>query len=396
MPNYRYTAKNLQNRLVKADRPARDEAHLYALLQDEQLVLLRCIEKKDESLRKRMPAKELADFARQMADMVDSGVPVIRAVSIMRERETKPRQKAVYALLKRNISGGMTLSESMEDADAVFPELMIRMFASGEASGQLEGAARKMAQHYDREHKLNAKIRQAMIYPTVLLVLVAGVVLLLFTLVLPQLFQLFDEMELPLITRIVMGVSDFLLHNWLYLLIGLLLAAALLRYALRQSAVRIRFDRLKLRLPVFGKLLRVIYTAQFARALSSLYSGGLNLLQCLKIASSIVGNRYVQSQLPPLIKAVREGSPLSKAVEAVQGFDPKLAATVYVGEETGRLPSMLESVSESFDFEAETASARLVALLEPVLIVVMALLVGSIMLSVMIPLSNLYQNVPGS
>ncbi len=393
MPKYKFTAKSLENKTVKGELVARDPEHLYKLLQAESLVLLKSDEIVSKVVKKKMKAKDVSEFSRQIADMVDSGIPVIRAIGIMKERDVKPKQKEIYEIIYKNVSNGMTLSEAMRQCGSVYPELFINMYASGESSGQLEMTARKMFVHYDKEHKLNAKVKQAMMYPMILSILVAGVVLLLFTFVLPQFFEIFEGMELPLITRIVMGISHFVTGNFLYILIGVLVTIAGVQYLLKVPKIRLGYDKAKLKMPVVGKLLKIIYTARFARTLASLYTSGINLTNCLTICSTIIGNKYIESQFAPMIKEVRDGEPLSKVTAKIIGFDVKLPSMMFIGEESGRLSSMLETVAESFDFEAEAASARMVGLMEPIMIVVMAGVIGSIMISVMLPLMQTYNQI---
>jgi type IV pilus assembly protein PilC len=269
----------------------------------------------------------------------------------------------------------------------------MNMYASGEASGQLEHVAAKMATHYEKEHRLNGKVKSAMTYPTVLLSVTVVVVLAIFTLVLPQFFEIFEGAELPAITRGVIAISNFLTSYWYYTIIGGLMLVAFVRFLLTIPKIRHGFDKFKLSIKVIGPLLKIIYTARFARTLSSLYSSGIPMLRALDISSTIIGNKFIEGQFGEVILKVRNGEPLSASVGEVIGFDKKMAASIMIGEETGRLDSMLEGAADSFDFEAEMATSRLVQLVEPFMIVFMGLVIGVIMLSVMLPIFSLYDNV---
>jgi type IV pilus assembly protein PilC len=285
------------------------------------------------------------------------------------------------------------MSEAMKLQARSFPELLVNMYASGETSGQLEQVATKMAVHYEKEHRLNGKVKTATTYPTILLSVTIIVVMLIFTVVLPQFFQILEGIELPAITQLMIGISGFLQNYWfLVILFGLVLV---LVYKRLQTIDTVAFhtDRIKLRIAIVGKLLKIIYTARFARTLSSLYSSGISMITALEVSSTIVGNKYIERQFGEVIKNVRNGEALSVAINNVDGFDNKLSATIMIGEESGRLDSMLVSTAESFDYEAEVATGRLVQLIEPVMIVILAVVVGAIMLSVMLPIMTLYENV---
>ena len=336
---------------------------------------------------------ELSDFSRQVASMMASGITVIRAIKIMAERDIKPPLKKVYDTLYREIQRGNTLSFAMEATEGSFPELLINMYKAGEASGQMEGTARKMADHYEKEHKLNGKIKSAMTYPAILFVVTIMVVILIFTVILPQFFTLFKGIELPMITQIMINISTSLTNYWLFYIIGTLIMIVLMKFLLAVPSVKLGLDKFKLKIPQIGKLLKIIYTARFARTLSSLYSSGLAMINALNISGSIIGNTYLQSQFPDAIAQVRNGEPLSASIATIKGFDPKLVSTIYIGEESGNLDEMLETVADSFDYEAEMATTRMVTFIEPVMIIIMAVIVGGIMLSVMLPIMTLYQNI---
>jgi type IV pilus assembly protein PilC len=204
---------------------------------------------------------------------------------------------------------------------------------------------------------------------------------------------MFEGMVLPLPTRIVMGISDFLTNHWLTLLIGIVLAVAILAPVSRRPAVRVKLDRFKLNIPKVGKLLSTIYTARFARTLAALYVSGIPMIQALTIARSTIGNTYIDKQFDEVIAALGNGRTLSQALSGVKGFEPKLNSTIMIGEESGRLEHMLESVANQFDYDSEMASQRLVSLIEPVLIVVMAVIVAFVIISVLLPIYQMYSSV---
>lgn len=393
MPVYKYTAKNLQSQRIKGTMEAASPETVRRTLRQNNEFALKINEVHEHHKVYKLKPMELSDFSRQIASMLGSGITMIRAIKIMEERDIKPAIKKVYGLLYQEIQRGNTLSYAMELTDGSFPELLINMYKSGEASGQMEGTARKMADHYEKEHKLRGKIKSAMTYPVILFFITVAVVVLIFTLILPQFFTLFEGIELPAITQLMISISNSMTTYWYIYIIGLLVIIALSGFLVTIPQVKKALDHFKLKIPKIGKLLKIIYTARFARTLSSLYSSGLAMINALTISGATIGNSYLQGQFPEAIEQVRNGEPLSASIQTIDGFDAKLVATIYIGEESGNLDSMLESVADSFDYEAEMATTRLVTFIEPVMIIIMAVIVGGIMLSVMLPIMTLYQNI---
>ena len=288
------------------------------------------------------------------------------------------------------------MSEAME-ARGCFPDLMLGMVRSGEGSGTIDMVMNRLAKHYDRESRLNRQVQPAMTYPVVLLVMCVLVVILIMTFILPQFEELFLAMEtLPMPTMILMAASDFLIQDWYVALFVLFVGGVFLRIVSKIYQVRRILDYGKIHMPVAGKLNKVIYTARFARTLSSLYSSGMPIVAALETAGATVGNVYVEEQFQQVGTTVRSGVPLSQALREVDGFVLKLSSAILVGEESGRLDSMLESTAITMEEEAEAATKRLVTLLEPVLICFMAILVGFIIIAVMLPIYESYATIEGA
>ncbi len=395
MPKYQYTAQNEAGKRVKGERDAADEKDLYQRLRQENLFLLTSKEKKDTRTRQKIKTKDLADFCRELATLLAAGVSLVRALGIISEEENlKKNHRVIYADLQRLIRQGVALSDAMEQQGDAFPELMIHMFRSAEASGKLDQTAFRMANHYEKESKLKSKVSGAMVYPCILLVMIVVVVLIIFTFVLPQFDDLFSQMEsLPVTTEFLMWLSDQLVKNWLQIGIGFFVLVMVIIMIFRIYKVRLLRDKLLIRMPVVGKLLMTIYTARFARTLSSLYSSGLPIVTALQTGRKTVGNLYIDEQFDQAIASVRAGENLSAAVGGIQGFVNKFASTILIGEETGSLDSMLDSSAENLEYESEMAINKLVSLLEPLMIVIMALIVGVIIVSVITPIYGSYDAI---
>ena len=221
--------------------------------------------------------------------------------------------------------------------------------------------------------------------------------ILIVTFILPQFEELFSEMEsLPMVTELLLAISDFLVSRWYLALFMVFVIGILLRIILKIYRVRRTVDFIKVRMPVIGKLNKVIYTARFARTLSSLYSSGMPIVAALQTAGGTIGNLYVEEQFEQVAVTVRSGVPLSQALKEVDGLLRKLSSTILVGEESGRLDTMLDSIAMTMEEEAEAATKRLVTMLEPVLICLMAMVVGFIIIAVMLPIYDSYSAIEGS
>lgn len=396
MPMYKYTAKDFNAKKITGKKEANSRKELSSFLRSDNLFLLDCkdITKNEENAYK-LKLKELSDFSRQVGTMMGSGISLIRAMSILLQREHNPKIKAIYTDVYRKLQQGLTLSTAMQAQGKAFPELMINMYRTGESSGQMEKVAMTMALQYEKDNRINSKIRNAMIYPVILIFVTIFVIIIVFTWIIPSFSSAFEGMEMPFITRMMTGLSAIMLHYWYWILIVILCAIAAINTALRVEKIRYKFDRMKLKIPTIGKLLGIIYTARFARTLCSLYTSGVSIINSLSIIQDTIGNKYIESQFDEVIKSVRNGTSLSQSIQKIDGFDTKLASSIYIGEESGKLDTMLTSLADDFDYDSEIATQRMVTLLEPIMIIFLALIVCLVMLSVLMPVFNMYQDPSG-
>ena len=399
MPNYRYSARNDKGRTVRGAAVAPSQDALYAQLRTEGLFLLDAKETGAAKPSGRaLKAAQVADYCRSLGTLLTAGVPLVRAFAILSEEEGLDAQvRRVYDAVRADLRKGIPLSDAMQAQSPAFPPLLVGMIRSAEGTGSIDKSCMRMANHYEREHKLNQEVGNSMMYPAILAVLVVAVVIILMTFVVPQFSDMFAEMEsLPLPTVILLGMSDFISNHWLVLAIGAVCAVVVLRCLLLIPAVRLQIDRFKLHAPVIGKLNRRICTARFARTLSNLYSSGVPIVAALQAGQDTVGNTWVAGQFPEVLTTVRAGNSLSDALRQVDGFERKLASAVQVGEETGKLDDMLASISDTMDYEAEMATKKLMTLIEPVMIVMMAVLVGFIVIAVILPIYLSYGTIGGA
>ncbi|NLF80595.1 MAG: type II secretion system F family protein [Clostridia bacterium] len=396
MPDYHYIAKDMKGKTARGTVNATDTGLLAARLREQGLYLISARQAEAAHGDAKLKPKQLSEYNLNLGAMLSSGVSLIRSFEILLRRDITARERKAYAAIYDKLLQGMALSDAMESQGQVFPPLLINMYRAGEANGTLDITAMKMADHYAKEYRLRTKIKSATTYPKILLVMLVLVMFAVFEWVLPTFLQLYGDMELPGITRFVISISRLFTDHLFALVIIVLIVIFSVQLLLQIPKLRLAIDHLKLRLPLTGKLMRTIYTARFSRTLSSLYASGISILQALDIARTTVGNAYIAAQFDELLADVRNGNPLSAAVDKVDGYDKKLASVILVGEETGRLDQMLNAAADNFDYEAQQATDRLTALVEPLMIIIMALCVGVVMISVMLPLYNLYGYIDSS
>ena len=400
MPRYRYTATNAAGRTVRGTAEAPTMEALYIQLRDTKDEYMTAAREDTAGAVafRAMKTAQLADFCRNLGTLLAAGVPLVRAFRIMAdERGLDIRSKALYEAVLNDLRRGVPLSDAMSHCAPAFPELLLAMTRSAETTGSIDESFLRMGSYYDREHRMNQQVGNSMMYPLILAVLTVGVLVVLMTFVVPQFKDMFDQMEsLPFLTELLFSVSDLVATHWLSLALGIFVLVMGLRLLMALPAVRLQWDRLILHAPVVGKLNRKICTARFARTLSNLYSGGVPIVATLISARDDVDNTWIASQFDTVLRNVRAGHSLSDTLGAVDGFEKKMSASIAVGEETGKLDSLLATISETLDYEAEMATKRLVTLLEPVMIVIMGLVVGGVVAAVIVPIYQSYGTIGAS
>lgn len=394
MARFKYVAKDMSGKVHKGTVEAASENALTQQLREENLYLVEAKDLNGAKKHKKLKAKQLAAFCRELSTLLASGVTLVRALDIISEQEgINKDERDIYKDVLQDLKRGISLSDAMESKEC-FPDLMIGMIRSGEGSGNLDLVTQRLSVQYEKDYKLTQQVKSAMTYPCILLVLCVVIVILIVTFILPQFQSLFDQMEsLPMITNILIAVSNFLVQKWYIALLTVAVIVALIRIIVGIPSVRRGVDWLKVHMWGFGKLFKVVYTARFARTLSSLYSSGMPLVSAVGVAAKTIGNGYVESQFDEVITMVRSGVPLSQGLREVDGLLKKLSSTILVGEESGRLDVMLDSIAETLESDAEQATKRMVTLLEPILIIFMALIVGCIMIGVMLPIYQSYSAI---
>lgn len=394
MPEYKYQAQDKKGKIVKGKAEAFDETDLQKRFHESGLLLIEAKPIRKSMALKPLKKPRLADFTRQLGTLIKSGVTLVKAIEIIANDESiNDYERQLYLRLRDRIVQGVALSVVMQELEPAFPPLLIFMLRAAETSGTLDTTCLRLAEQYTSEAQLEQTAKNSLTYPKILSVLIVIVVAILFGYVLPQFEDIFSTLpSLPLPTRILMSISDFVAHKWYILAIIIVLAFIFGKMIVKIPAVRLFIDHIKV-MGKWGKLTKVIYSARFARTMSSLYSSGIPIHSCIEIARSTIGNKYIEDQFDEVERKVAGGMPLSSALLDVNGFVAKLPATIKVGEETGMLAQMLESVANDLDFYSRQALMKLTSYIEPVMIVVMAVIVGFVMIAVIQPIYNSYATI---
>lgn len=394
--SYRYRAQNSDGRMVSGELRANSEEELHSKLKNDGMLLIDAKEQtKGRTVHKRLKYDRVADFARNLSKLLGAGVTLVKALRIISEDESiKEGERKVYADILRQVRSGMTLSDALEEQGGVFPALFVNMIRSAESGGNMDQTAGNMAEYYSKEYRLQQKIKSSTTYPKILGVLIVIVVIILMGFVLPQFDSLFEQMDtLPTATRILMAISDFVSHKWYLIIFMCVILFMVFKILMSMPAVKLLADKIEIHVPKIGGLRKIIYTARFSRTLASMYSAGIPIVTCLQIAKTTIGNTYIESQFDDMIAEIRGGKPLSEGLAGIDGFVKKLPSSVAVGEETGALDQMLVSIADQMDYDSEIAIEKLVAMVEPIMIVVMAAIVGFIMIAVIQPIYGSYKSI---
>jgi general secretion pathway protein F len=337
---------------------------------------------------RRVGASQLALATRQLATLISAGMPLVDALRALSEQIDHPRLKRVVSEVGDRVNEGTTMAEAMREFPKVFPRLYVNMISSGEVSGSLDVVLERLAELLEAQVALQRKLLSALTYPVLMIVLCVVVVIILLTYVVPQITEMFAEKKtaLPLPTVIVVGLSDFLRNYWIPLLAtGAFTVIALSRYA-KTAKGRYRVDHLMLRLPVFGTMQLKIATSRFARNLGTLLTSGVELLTALGIVKNIIGNSVLEEVVERATDGVREGKGLAAQLNVADRFPRMLIHMIAIGEQTGQLESMLLRAANSYEMEVSALVSGLASILEPILILFLAVIVGTILASVMLPM----------
>lgn len=400
MAKFKYRALTSTNEKVEGVYEAKSKDEVLAIISSNgyyPLMVEEIIVSQDIKLgfNKKVKLKDIAVFCRQFYTMLDAGVQIDNCLTILAEQLTHPQLKQAIAQVGDDVKRGESLADSMAIHNEVFPELLLKMIQSGEMSGNLDTIMLRMSVYYEKENKINSKVKNAMIYPAILAIVAAGAVTVILTFVMPTFMEMFAEngVELPWLTKALLWTSDFITSQYLSILIVGFAAWFGYRLYSRTEHGKYTISQIKLAVPIMKPLNQKIIVSQFTRTLSTLLASGIPLAQSIHIVSEVVQNKVAEEALQTVREELVKGEGLSEPIASTGIFPPMLSSMIHIGEETGALDDILSKTADFYDDELEAQIQATTALIEPLLIVVMGIIIAAIVLAIMIPMFEMYTQI---
>lgn len=410
MPTFQFTAKDKTGQEVQQTLEAASKDALIKSLREQGLYPTQIKEQKTSavakksaksfsfSFGKRVGLKDLAIFCRQFATMINAGVSLVRCLDVLEQQTSNVGLKEIIRDIQAEVEGGATLSKAMTKYPRVFSELATGLVRAGEVGGVLDETLERLAMFLEKDLELRQKIKSAMTYPVLVMVVAIGIVSFLVMFILPKFMQLFldlgmEESDFPAPTRLMMAVSHFALQKW-YIMVGIVVGLWIAIGRIKRTKTGKRYyDMIALKIPVFGSLNHKIAVARFARTLSTLLSSGVPILQAMETVAGTVANDIIADAILLSRASIREGDTIADPLAESRMFPPMVVQMITIGEETGQLDSMLEKVAVFYENEVDSAVESLTAALEPVMIVGLGFVVGFIVIAMFLPLIGVIQNL---
>lgn len=341
--------------------------------------------------------KALMVVTRQLATLIDAGLPLLRGLQVIARQERNPTLKRTLNELAESIQSGSTLAEAMAQHGKVFNRLYVNMVKAGEVGGVLDVVLLRLAEFMEKMQKIRNKVKSAMTYPIVVLCVAGGIMFFLMTRIVPKFAEIFKDLlegeRLPALTRFVMDVSNAFVKQAPIVIGAIVLLVFLVKTLSRTKSGRYVIDQIKLKMPIFGPLVHKTAIGRFARTLGTLLSSGVPILQALNIVRDTAGNEVIARGVTLIHDSVKEGENIAPPIEASGIFPPMVVSMVEVGEETGKLPDMLMRIADTYDDEVDNTVAALSSIIEPLLIVGLALIVGTIVIALFMPMVEIMQKI---
>lgn len=401
MPGFSYVAVDKRGKEKRGSLEAETRERALEQLKAEGLIPVSVREQGalnkeiDFSIGKKVKPRDLSVFCRQFVSITQAGVPMKEALQMLSEQtENKWLKRAISEVLL-NVEKGNTLADSMRSQPDIFPPMLVNMVEAGEQSGSLEMAFSRMAVHFEKEAKLKATIKKATIYPIILVIAAIGVIAVMLLFVIPIFIDMFADLdiEMPALTMFVMNSSKWMTSHWyvvLAIIVGVVVAYKLI-YKTTQG--RLTIDRIKMKMPLFGKLTVKTACSQFARTMSTLLMSGISTIDALETTSKIVNNIHYTNAMLKAREEVMKGVPLSEPLEASGIFPPMVYHMTGIGEEAGNVEEMLEKMADYYDEEVEMTTQSVLAAMEPIIILFMALIIGTLVIAVISPIASMYNGL---
>jgi len=396
MPTYVWKGKNRYGDTVGGERVASSKEDVGRLLQKDQITVLSVAPAKGGIgipflKREKVRLKELAVYSRQLSVLIDAELPLIQSLGILEEQQKNTYFKNVIKTIKDDVEAGSTLNQAKRKHPKAFDDLYCNLIASGEQSGSLDIMLRRLSEFIEKTVRLRAKVRQAMIYPVAIILFAIVVSIFLLWKVIPVFATIFRDLgaELPFLTAVIVKLSDFVVKYIVFIVIGLVALFFLFRYYRSTEQGRWTTDRLILKMPLFGQLLYKVAMTRVTRTLATLISGGVPMLEALKITSSTAGNVLIEKEIVEARKLVSEGKTMSESFKQSGRFPTMMLQMINVGEATGTLDEMLTKLADFYDEEVDVAVSALLSILEPILLIFVGVIVGGLVVSMYLPIFDL-------
>jgi type IV pilus assembly protein PilC len=346
----------------------------------------------------RVKPKVLTTFTRQLATLVDAGLPLLRGLRVLEKQERNRTLKKILGELSLAIEGGSTFSEALAQHPKVFNRLFINMVKAGELGGVLEVVLKRLAEFSEKAQKIKGKVKAALFYPVAVMIVAMGILILLMVWIVPSFQQVFSGMDIkmPRFTLIVLGISNIIKNHILSTLGVVAVIVVLFLLAINKiKFCRLLWDKFKLKMPALGPVINKVAISRFTRTLGTLVSSGVPILQALTIVKETAGNVIIANAVAKVHESVKEGETITAPLEGSGVFPPMVVSMVDVGEQTGALPEMLLKISDNYDEDVDNAVASMTSLLEPIMIVFLAVVVGSIVIAMFLPLIAMISSLSG-
>lgn len=397
---FKYRAVTETGQIIEGIHDAQDEEEVISMLKGSDYMPI-SIEQTINSgastsiTLKKVKKKDLAVFCRQFYTMLNAGVSIVKCLDVLEKQTENKQMKNAIADVFDNVQKGMTLSEAMKNNPKIYPPILINMVEAGEASGSLDTIMERMAVHYEKEFKIENKVKGAMVYPMVLAVVATAVVVFLMVAVMPTFVGMFESsgVELPGPTKALLAISHSLRNLWYMYMIGIIALVSAVKYYDGTENGSLVFDTIKLRVPIFKNVNIKLATSRFTRTLSTLLSSGIPLMQGIDIVARVVGNKYISNRLDEVKEDIRKGVPLSRTIKDAGIFPPMVDSMIKIGEESGDLDGILNKSADFYDEEVEAALQKMTEMMQPLMVVIMALIVGFIVISIALPMFDMVNTI---
>lgn len=400
MPKFLYTALDQNGNKLKDKIEAQNKETVASLLKSRNLMPIKIEEEnvfnKDISLMANatFSAQDIALFARQFAILLRAGISITTSLDILREQIENKKVATVVGRVYEDVQKGESLSRSLRTTKK-FPDLFVNTVEAGEAGGNVEDVMERMANYYEKSNKTAAKVKSAMIYPCIVLLVTIVVTYILVTQVVPVFVDMFDQLgsELPPVTKMLINLSNFLNNNWMFLFGGLAVVIALLAYYLKTPSGQFRKDLVLLNIPLVKSLIQKSGISKFARTMSIMLRTGIPMISAIELSAKVVNNVVITKALAEVKVKVEAGSTLSAPIEEKKLFPKLVTSMIKIGEETGALDEMLDKCADFYDDEVETISSRMTSMIEPFVIIILAVVVGTVVMSIVTPMFQMYSDM---